>query len=167
MEFKKINPTDISDNVFKMLNQDWTLITAGDEEKSNAMTASWGGLGILWNHPVATIYVRPQRYTYKFIEEQDTFSLSFFHGEKRSELSYMGSHSGKNADKYAESGLHPIMLDNTPCIEEASLVLICKKLYHHDIDPSLFEDDKECKQNYPGNDYHRMYIGEIISVYQK
>lgn len=162
---KKIMTQDFDGNVFQLLNKDWALISAGDENSSNMMTVSWGGLGILWNKPVATIYIRPQRHTYQFIENQDTFSITFFDAKYHSALSYCGSHSGKTEDKYEKSNLHKIMIDGTPSLEEAKLTFICKKLYSHDIDPKLFLNDQIDRDNYPKKDYHRAYIAEIISIY--
>ena len=63
-DFKKITAEELTANPFKLIGKDWMLITAGDKEKFNTMTASWGGVGIMWGKPVATAYIRPQRYTF-------------------------------------------------------------------------------------------------------
>ena len=75
---KKIDPKDISQNVFSLIGDQWMLITAGTAEKCNTMTASWGGLGVLWGGPAATCYIRPQRYTKEFVDREEYFTLSFF-----------------------------------------------------------------------------------------
>lgn len=157
---RKIEPKALEENVFSLFDDQWALITAGTAENCNTMTASWGGLGVLWHRPVATIYVRPQRYTYEFIEREDYFSLSFFEEEWREQLSYCGTASGREEDKFAACGFH-VEYDQAPYIREARLVLLCKKLYHHDLDPAHFPP--EAREFYD-NDYHRMYIGEIVQV---
>lgn len=61
--FGRIDPKELNQNVFSMIGEQWMLVTAGTAERCNTMTASWGGLGVLWGKPVATVYIRPQRYT--------------------------------------------------------------------------------------------------------
>jgi len=163
--FKTIQPTEITDNVFRLIDKDWMLITAGDVEKFNTMTASWGGLGILWNKKICFCVVRPSRYTYEFIEEVDTFTLSFFEEKYRKALSFCGTKSGRDVDKIAATGFTPMAgQKKSVFFEEARLVLECKKLYYQDLDPSNFLDPA-IEKNYNGQDYHRMYVGEIIGCY--
>ena len=85
-------------NPFTKIGSDWMLITAGDKEKANTMTASWGGFGVLWGKNVAYIFVRESRYTKEFLDKKDTFSLTFFEGHKM-DLKYLGAVSGRNEDK--------------------------------------------------------------------
>lgn len=166
--FKKITPEALKENPFMLIGKDWTLVTAGESTAHyNTMTASWGGVGVIWNKNAATIYIRPQRYTYEFLEAGDCFTLSFFGEEYRKALSFCGSKSGRDYDKSKECGLTPIELDGSVAFAEAKLILCCKKLYWNDIDPANFCDSSIDSTFYPGKDYHRMYIGEILSVYQK
>lgn len=166
-EFKKINPYDITDNPFKLIGKDWALITSGDESSFNSMTASWGGVGVLWNKPVATVYIRPQRYTFEFTEKNELFTLSFFTEEQREALTFCGRNSGRDCDKAKETGLTPIFPDGAAAYDEARLILVCRKLYHDDINPANFHNAEIDEKNYPQKDYHRMYIGEIIAVYER
>ena len=106
------------------------------------------------------MYIRPQRYTYEFVEGSDTLSLSFFDESYRGALNFCGSHSGRDCDKFAETGLTPTMVNGTPIIAEAKLVLICKKLYADDIKRENFISD-EPLYTYEKNDFHRFYICEI------
>ena len=153
----------IQENVFDLIGEQWMLITAGNEDKFNTMTASWGGLGFLWNAPVAYIFIRPQRFTYQFVEASDYFTLCFFEPEHKKILSYCGSHSGKDEDKIKACGLIPAVTSKGNIyFEQAKLVLECRKLYHGDIDPSNFADEN-IQRNYPLRDYHRMYIGKVIN----
>jgi flavin reductase (DIM6/NTAB) family NADH-FMN oxidoreductase RutF len=164
--FSKIDPKNLHDNVFSMIGDQWMLIAAGDRTRCNMMTASWGGLGVLWNRKVATVYIRPQRYTYEFMEKCKCFSLSFFGPEFRSQLQICGSKSGRDIDKVKESGLTvKYSQGGTPCFAEAELVLLCRKLYYSDIDPSHFLDPSVAEY-YKSKDYHRLYIGEITEAFE-
>jgi Conserved protein/domain typically associated with flavoprotein oxygenases, DIM6/NTAB family len=165
--FKNIKPEQITDNTFKLIGTDWTLITAGTKEKFNTMTASWGGLGILWGKKVAFCVIRPQRYTYEFIENSNTFTMSFFTEDYRAALNLCGKKSGRDIEKAAEAGITPVELEQGGIsFSEARLVLECRKLYYHDIDPEHFIDT-DLDKNYPNKDYHRMYVGEIVNCYIK
>ena len=165
--FLSVDPKALKDNVFSALNDQWMLISAGNEVRRNGMTASWGGFGVLFHKNVATIYVRPQRYTYELVEENDTFALSFLEESYRPALKLFGSKSGRDCDKAEESGLTWVKEGtDAPYFAEASLVLICRKLYYDDLKPTQFLDTS-LEEFYPQKDYHRMYIGEIIQALVK
>ena len=158
----------LEQNVFSMIGDGWMLITAGTPERCNTMTASWGGLGILWGSNVATCYVRPQRYTFGFMEANNYFSLSFFDAAYREQLKLCGTKSGRDTDKIKECGFTVFPgAGETPCIQEASLVLVCRKLYAQDLSPKCFTVPEVAEQWYPEQDYHRMYIGEIVEACRK
>ena len=162
----RVNLEDLDQNVFKLIGTDWMLITAGSMESWNTMTASWGTLGILWGKTVCFCFVRDSRFTYEFMNEHNLFSLSFFDETHRDALDYCGSHSGRDVDKAKETGLNPFLLDGALTFEQARLVLVCKKIYHQDIDPEKFLDP-DIHSHYPEKDYHRMYIGEILTGYSR
>ena len=162
----ELNLKEIVINPFDKIGKEWMLITAGKLENYNTMTASWGGLGVLWSLNVATCYVRPQRHTHKFTEEFDFFTLSFFPPEYKKALSYCGSHSGKDVDKAKETGLIPVETENSVAFKQASLVLECRKLYADNFKPDNFIDKSLIEKNYPINDFHRIYIGEITKAYK-
>ena len=158
---KNIKPDSISDNVFKLLSSDWMLVTAGNLKAYNTMTASWGGFGVLWNKNVCWCVIRPQRYTYGFMEKTDRFTLSFFDKKYREALKICGTKSGRNIDKVAEAGLTPMETESTAVyFEEARLVIECQKIYYQDIDPTHFLESW-IHDEYPQKDYHRLYLGEI------
>lgn len=165
--FKEIKPEELNKSPFQIIGQDWMLITAEKENKANTMTASWGGLGVMWNKNVAFIVLRPQRYTKEFIDSSDTFSLSFLDKSYRKQLSYLGSVSGRDEDKVSKSNLTVIYQDSTPYFEESNLVLICKKLYKQEFQPESFIVDGIDEKMYPDKDYHSMYIAEIVKVLVK
>ena len=126
MSFKEISPYEIVENPFKLLNKDWALVACKDQDKENPMTISWGGVGIMWNKPVAFTFIRPQRYTFTLIEKEDYYSINFFEETHRDVLKFCGSKSGREYDKSKETGITPVWEQNVPYYKEAKLVLICK-----------------------------------------
>ena len=163
--FRTIDPEQLVDNPFRLIGKEWMLITAGDIDKFNMMTASWGGMGILWGRPVALCVIRPQRYTFPLMERSSAYTLTFFDAAHREVLDYCGSHSGRDVDKVAATGLTPIpgKLSGTTTFAQARMVIECRKIYFQDIDPSHFLDPG-IHDNYPLKDYHRMYFGEVVNV---
>ena len=166
MAFREISVEELKDNPFTLINKDWMLITAGNQDKHNTMTASWGGVGELWGKYVSTIYIRPQRYTLEFVEREDFYSLCFFGPEYRQALSLCGSKSGRDVDKDAATGLTPRFDQAAPYYEQARLVFICRKLYKQDMTEEAFLD-KSLLDKWYDNDLHRMFIGEIVKVLVK
>ena len=166
MAFREISVEQLKDNPFTLINKDWMLITAGDAEKHNTMTASWGGVGELWGKYVSTIYIRPQRYTLEFVEREEYYSLCFFGPEYRQALSLCGSKSGRDVDKDAATGLTPCFDQAAPYYEQARLVFLCRKLYRQDMEESAFLD-KGLLEKWYDNDLHRRFSGEIVKVREK
>jgi len=166
MKFKELEPAKLKDNPFKMINDDWMLISAGDKDNFNTMTASWGGLGIMWFKNVSFVVVRPTRYTFEFMEKYDRYTLSFFEEEYRDALTICGTKSGRDTDKVKEAGLTPVFDNNGVYFQEAKTVMVCKKLYWQDITPDNFLEDF-IHEKYPEKDYHRLYICEIEGMYEK
>lgn len=165
---EKIDPKKLDGNVFSKIGEQWMLITAGNGEHLNTMTASWGGMGVLWNLPVATIYIRPQRYTLEFVEQTDYFTLSFLGEDYRRQLSLCGTKSGREIDKVKECGFTVATgTGETPYFEEAELVLVCRKLYRQKLEPACFTDETLIGKNYPQRDFHHMFIGEIVEALPK
>jgi len=161
-DLQPIDVLDLNESTFKLIANDWFLLTAGPKDKFNTMTASWGGFGELWNKKVCFVFVRPQRYTYGFMESNDSFSLSFFDESYRATLKLAGTKSGRDIDKMNGLGLTPIVGQSGAVhFGEARLVLDCRKVHFQDLDPSNFLDQaiNDC---YPKNDYHRRYIGEVV-----
>lgn len=148
-------------------DEQWFLLTSGDFSKNdyNTMTVSWGSLGIIWNKPFAQVVVRPTRYTYGFMEQFDSFTLSAFSDTYRKALNLLGSKSGRDGNKIAESGLTPSAssIVAAPHFAEAELVFECRKIYWDDFEPTHFLDPAIHKLY--RNDYHRIYFGEILGVF--
>ncbi|ELC8442816.1 flavin reductase family protein [Clostridium perfringens] len=163
-KFIKIKNEELKESPFKLIGKDWMLITAKKDDKVNTMTASWGGLGVMWGKDVAYIVVRPQRYTKEFIDNSDTFSLTFFDDEYKKTLGYLGKVSGRDEDKISNSNLTLNTCENTPYFEEGKVILVCKKLYGQYLDPKCFLEDGIDERWYPEKDYHMLYIAEIKNV---
>lgn len=165
---KKISVSELKENMFDAIGKEWMLVTAGTPEKFNMMTASWGGTGILWGKPVAFIFIRPERYTYEFIEKGDTLTLSFLGEAHRDIHKICGSQSGRDIDKVAASGLKPYVTENgNIAYEQARLILECKKLYADFIDADNFVDKLLISRWYGEGHggFHKMYILEIQNVF--
>ena len=164
-KYKEMDVLDL-ENANKLIAKDWMLITARDGEKANAMTASWGGLGELWNTHVAFCFVRPERYTCPLIENEERISLAFFTEDYRSALTFCGRNSGRDMDKLSAAGLTVSEIDGVPVINEAKTLLICKKLYADDIKESCFVD-KDMLKYYEEGGFHRVYVLAIEKVLQR
>lgn len=165
MAFKETNLHENTTDPFDMISKEWMLVTAGDERKINTMTASWGGMGVIWGKDAATVYIRQNRYTKEFVDAQETFSMSFFGDAHRDALALCGKVSGRDCDKIAEAGLTPVMLDGTPAFQEARLVLVCRKAYAAFMDPKDFVDPEVKERWYADQNWHTLYIGYIEKAY--
>lgn len=164
---RPVDPKTLDANFFSLLADRWGLLTAADGAGCNPMTVSWGEAGILWNKPVVTVYVRPQRYTHGLMDTEQYFSLSFLPEARHDAAVLCGAKSGRDTDKVKETGLTVLNDREAPYFAEAELTLICRKLYAQDLDPACFVDRDVDGKNYPTKDYHRMYIGEIVAALQQ
>ena len=148
---------------FGIFNDVWALLTAGSKEAYNTMTISWGGLGTLWGKPVATVYVKPIRYTHRFLEQNDYFTISFFPEKYRAALTLLGTKSGKDGDKVKEAGLNPDFLENSVTFKEAEVTLLCRKIYRQDLDIDSMPENV-VKTFYTTEAAHTMFIGEVVEI---
>ncbi|MDR2656044.1 MAG: flavin reductase family protein [Oscillospiraceae bacterium] len=162
--FKAFTKQDLPFNPLIALDDEWMLISAEKDGKANTMTASWGGFGILWSKPVAYIVLRPQRYTKEFVDAAERFSLSFFGGGQKKALGYLGTVSGRDSDKISQTGLTLKSENGVPYFEEAKTVLVCKKLFRQPMTAESFVVPEVARVNYPGGDFHTLYIGEIEQI---
>ena len=163
--WKQIKAEDWKENIFHLLDKEWTLITAQrNDGSSNQMTASWGGFGILWGKPVAFLFVRPERYTHLFMTDDAKISLSFFDEAHRAALAYCGKHSGREGDKSEKAGLSPVSLPNGfPSYQEARLAISLKKLFQADMREEQFVE-KEMLKFYQKDGFHTVYVCEILEI---
>lgn len=164
---KEIDIKSVNLNPFKQIGDEWALLMSGDKNSYNSMTISWGYMGVMFNKPVFLTVVRPQRYTKEFIDKSEYFTVSFFDKEYKKTLGYLGSNSGRDIDKMNVEGLEPHFSDNTVFYNEASLVLVCKKLFSMEQSNAEFYDESIKAEIYPTGDYHTFYTGEIVKAYVK
>lgn len=167
---KEIQVKELKDNLFETISKEWMLVTAGTKESFNTMTASWGGTGFLWNKPVAFIFIRPERYTFEFIEQNDYLTLSFLGEEHKNVHKICGSQSGRHIDKVKETGLLPLFTENgSITFEQSRLTFECKKLYADRVKPENLIDKSIIDKWYGGSHggYHQMYIVEIVNILTK
>lgn len=164
---REITCDKLNENAFNLVGKDWFLFTAEKDGKVNTMTASWGGIGVLWGKNVAYMFIRPQRYTKEFVDAADRLSISVLPNSFKKELGYLGSVSGSDEDKIAKSGLTVNKYEDVPYFEEARLTFICKKLYAQNLEEGCFIDKDMIDKWYPEKDYHTMYVVEIEKILEK
>lgn len=150
-------------DAFHIFDKQWALVTAGTLNHYNTMTISWGGLGTLWSRPVATVYVKPIRYTYQFLEKNEYFTVSFFPEAYKKDLGILGSKSGRDGDKISLTSLTPQPVEHGVTFSQASATLICKKIYWQDLDLEQIPQDA-VDAYYQTEAPNRMYIGEVIDI---
>ncbi len=162
--FTTITAEQWNSNVFQAIGKEWMLITAKNQSRVNTMTASWGGVGILWGKPVAFVFIRQSRYTKEFIDASAAFSLSFFSENYKKELGYLGKVSGRKEDKIKNTGLTVAQADEIPYFDEANVVLLCRKMACVPIEKEHFLDPDIDTSWYKDQDYHTMYVAEITQI---
>ena len=154
---------EFTTDILSVFDKKWALLTAGDSDKFNTMTISWGGLGTIWGKPVASVYVRTSRYTHDFMDANDFFTVSFYPEEFKQILGVLGSKSGRDMDKMKGSGLTPVQTGESMSFKEAEITLICRKLFRQQLDVASIPEDV-AKAMYEGQAPHDMYIGEIVEI---
>ena len=150
-------------DAFDEFGNQWALVAAGTMADHNAMTISWGGVGCLWGKSVVTVYVRPNRYTWRFMEENEYFTVSFYPEQYKQALGIMGSKSGRDCDKDAEAGLNAVAVGETVTYSEARRTLVCRKLFAQDMLAENFTPEV-IRKFYGSEPAHKMYIGEIVEI---
>lgn len=155
---------DLYLNPFTSLMKDWALVTVESEGEVNTLTIGWGGFGVLWQKYVATIYIRPCRYSKGLIDKADKFSITFLPDGYRDTLLYCGRASGRDENKIEKSGLTLDYKNGVPYFKEGKLVLVAKKIYSDEFKTEGFEDISISDKIYPEKDYHAFYIAEIENI---
>lgn len=163
---REIKAKELTLKAVDLWKNQWLLLTAGTMEDCNMMTVAWGSIGCMWNRPFAQIVVRPQRHTLQYLERSDCFTLCAFPEEYHKDLQHLGTVSGRDGNKLADTALtlKASAWVLSPCYEEASLILECRKMYAQNMDPACFITDAASKV-YPEKDYHRIYFGEIVKMF--
>jgi len=167
MQRKNIPIEALTLKVHDFWSEHWILLTAGDysARKFNTMAVGWGSLGVMWGKPFVQVVVRPVRHTHEFISGYETFTVCAFPDACRDAVQLLGSKSGRDGDKIAESGLTPMAsaIVAAPGFAEAELIIECRKIYRSIIDPRGFLD-QDIDRHYPLKDYHGVFFGEVLAV---
>ena len=163
MGYQEITIKEFKESFIKILADDWALFTAGKKDDFNTMTVSWGGIGYLWNLPVATIYVRPSRYTHEFIERNSEMTLSFFGGEKKNALAVCGKISGREGNKHEKAGLVPLFLEDGVSFEDAKIIITGSLLQSQKMILDNVTDERvlDCYKN---GDIHDIFVYQIKRI---
>lgn len=169
MKLRPIELTSLKPEIFRLFEEQPPLLTAGDRSSCNTMTIGWCQLGTLWHLPVCTVYVRPERYTYQFMEAQDYFTVSVLPESETQTIRVCGTKSGRDLDKIQECGLTLCYgAGDAPFFEEAELVLVCKKIFVQDMTPDCVVDGTNILPYYNAtNGWHRIYTGQVVEAYMK
>ncbi len=168
MRLHSVDVRELSPEIARAMGGQNALLTAGNRTGCNTMTIGWCQTGRLWNLPVCTVYVRPERHTYGFMEAQAYFTVSVLPAEARSVMQLCGSRSGRDVDKVKECGLTLCYgAGDAPFFDQAESVLVCRKLYVQDMDPSCIVAGQEKIGPFygPAGGWHRIYTGEIVEAY--
>lgn len=166
--FRHITADKIPGNIIKLLSEA-TLITSGSGEDVNVMTASWGGLGVFWEKPVAFSFLGAQRYSITTMDKGDTYTVSFYTEAYKDALQYCGSTSGRNEDKIKGSGLTPIKTPSgATAFAEAWMIFECRKMIAQPLSQDAVTDkESNAAKKWNGKELHKLYIGEIVNVWVK
>lgn len=167
MSFKEIDISKENLNPFSKIGKEWFLVTAGNMENFNTMTASWGFMGVMWNKNCVITAIRPQRYTKEFVDNSEYFTFSFFGEECRDALKFCGANSGRDCDKMEKTGLVPVEIEGCVGYEQAQMIVVCKKLYAQEMTGGCFAVKSVADVNYAQGDYHTAYYGEIVKTFIK
>ncbi len=170
--YDKIEASDLPDNVIQLIGKEWMLVTAGNKDSYNTMTASWGGVGYIWERPSTFIFIRDTRYTYQFLQQEESFTLSFFDEKYRNALRICGTRSGRDTNKIEEAGLTPL---ETPSglmsFGEARMIIECKKMFVQELDYANLTElykTKVMEESYKNeSSKHQMFISEITNIWVK
>ncbi len=169
MMLQRVEIQDFNLKVYDQWVNKWFVLTCGDynEGDYNAMVVAWGSFGVMWKKPFVQVVVRPNRYTFDFMESYDTFTLCGFSNHYRKAMQLLGTRSGRNGDKIIASGLTPIpsQFVTAPSFKEAKMIIECKKIYSDFLNPANFLDP-DIEKCYPAKDYHKVYFGEILAVFK-
>ncbi|MDR0755153.1 MAG: flavin reductase [Prevotellaceae bacterium] len=170
--FTGISAEEVSDNVFKLVGKDITVITSGKESAFNSMAASWGGAGILFNKPATWCMLRANRYTLEIIKNEHTYTLSYFPNEYKEQVLFFGSKSGRNTNKMHETTLTPVQTPSgNMTYKEARLVFECKLTEITTVNPDDFinQEDKDFIMGgfEEAKEYHKLVFGEITNIWIK
>ena len=133
----------------------------------NTMTIGWATIGYIWQRPVLMIAVRDSRYTFTLLEKTDNFTVTVpTNGDSDKALTFCGTKSGRDIDKFRQCGLQPrkALRTASPVIDIAGVHYECRIVYKSAMDQAFL--DPALGKLYPKKDYHTLYFGEILACYE-
>jgi flavin reductase (DIM6/NTAB) family NADH-FMN oxidoreductase RutF len=170
--FKQISPEEICDNVFTLVGNVFPVITAGKADHYNSLTASGGGLGLLFKKPTTWCILRADRYTLEMIQKMQTYTMSYFPNEYKEQILFLGSKSGRDSEKMKEVELTSVQTPSGDIsFKEARLIIECKLTELTTPNPNDFytqEARDYINEAYKEANHYRKYVfGEITHVWVK
>lgn len=167
MMLERVAADKLQLDVFSVFGTNNGLLMVGDTDDARVMTVGWANLGRTWNIPTCIVYVRPERYTYEYMETHEYFSLSVLPMKQHDKVIYCGIHSGRDTDKIKDCDFSlQYGMGDTPLIDTAEWALVCKKLYVQDLSPQGVTDSRVLR-SYTREGWHRMYIGQVVEAYRQ
>lgn len=182
--FKQVDPADLQMNAIKAIGDAMEVVLYNGRQNPNAMTASWGGLGVMWNMPVAFVVIRGEQYRFSrhLMDEHQLFSLCFLEDGHQDALAYLGTaHGWDDPQKIVTAGLtegwfcgaetahdpnaEPGTHQHVPFIEESKTVLICEKVCKQELPRETFVDPAVWERCYGTEGPHCLYIAEIRAAF--
>ena len=162
---KNVNPLALTESFFSQLKEG-AFLTVRAGKALNTMTIGWGMVGVAWQQPVFMVLVRDSRHTYTILEQAVDFTVTVPTEDKNDALSFCGTQSGRDLDKFEACGLKikPGRRTASPILDVRGVQLECRILYKTPMDPSHL--DPALGALYPKNDYHTLYFGEILECYE-
>ncbi|MBQ7207292.1 MAG: flavin reductase [Lentisphaeria bacterium] len=144
------------------------LGTAGTPAHYNSLTLGWGASGVLWSKPVAIVYIRENRFSFRYFEENPVFVLSWYGKKERPALmKIFGGTSGRDTDKEKLSGFTPV---ETPggsvTYLQAEKVVICRKVLRTAVPAAAVPGPLQARLGRDGF-VHIQYTGEVLSVWRR
>ena len=170
--FTAIDAAAIDESVFKLVGQDYTVITSGTADKYNSMVAGWGGFGVLFEKPTTWCMLRANRYTLELIRERGTYTMAYFDDNFKEQIMAFGMSSGRDGDKMAKTTLTAVQTPaGNPAWKEAKLILECRLTELTTVSPDDFTDQSS-KDFVTGafdeaGEYHKLVFGEITAVWRR
>jgi len=162
---KKVDYMSVAEKVIDQIKRGAFLtVKAGDN--LNTMTIGWAAIGYAWRRPVLMVLVRKTRHTFGIIEKAADFTVTAPMTYMREAITFCGSKSGRDVDKYKECGLKLADGQQTlsPVIKTPGIHLECRIVHKAAMDPAYL--DQELQGLYPAKDYHTVYFGEILECYE-
>lgn len=166
MEYSNVSFTTFLHETLSLLsNPGLLLVAAGADGKPNAMTIGWGTVGVIWGKPIFTVLVRPSRYTYKLLEESDSFTVCVPSRAMYEAVNFCGTRSGRDYDKFQECNLAalPSTQVDAPGITGCPVIYECQVVHTNDVIPANLTGEIQA-QAYPQGNFHRIYYGQILTV---